>query len=122
MCTTILRYKLIKVHSLPLINSPAYVWTTLTIALLQLHKLNQLMRADDRSKNKGLTLGWFAMDLYKNAQTLFSRPSVPRQYLGPFHIVLCSLWCLQATFESSGLDVAWTEFGLYTVIQILCKW
>ena len=51
----------------------------------------------------------------------FSRLLVPRQYLGPFHIVLSSLWCLQVTVERSKA-VAWTKFGLYssvTVVQIL---
>ncbi len=41
---------------------------------------------------------------------------------GPFHIILCALRCLGATVESSGLDAAWIEAGLYssvTVVQIL---
>jgi len=85
------------------------------------------MRADDSSQNKEPTLVWLDMGLYKSVQTLFSRPLIPRQYLGPFHIpvVLCTLQCLGATIESSGLDVAWSELGLYssvTVVQICTKW
>lgn len=41
---------------------------------------------------------------------------------GPFHVVLCALLCLGAALESSGLDEAWIEAGLYssvTVVQIL---
>ena len=73
-----------------------------------------------------LTLVWLDMDLYKRVHKLsfldhqFQDNIIPSP--GPFHIVLCALQCLGATVESSGLDVAWIEAGLYssiTVIQIL---
>ena len=61
----------------------------------------------------------------KSAHTLFSDHQFQDNIIaspGPFHIVLCALWCLGVTVESSGLDAAWIEAGLYssvTVVQIL---
>ena len=119
-------YKLDKVHALPLINSPAHEWTTLTTALVQLYNLNQLMRTDDRFDNSEPALVWLDMDLYKRVRKLAFLDHQFQDNIiaspGPFHIVLCALRCLGATVESSGLDMAWIEAGLYssiTVVQIL---
>ena len=115
-----------KVHALPLINSPAHEWTTLTTALVQLHNLNQLMRTDDRLDNSEPALVWLDMDLYKRVRKLAFLDHQFQDNIiaspGPFHIILCALRCLGVTVESSGLDMAWIETGLYssiTVVQIL---
>ena len=115
--------KLDKVHALPLINSPAHEWNTLTTALVQLNNLNQLTKSDD---NNEPILVWLDMDLYKRVRKLSFLDLQFKDKIiacpGPFHIVLCALRCLGGTVESSGLDEAWIEAGLYssvTVVQIL---
>ena len=114
-------YKLDKVHALPLINSPAHEWTSLTTSLVQLHKLDQYKRADKFDKNEP-TLVWLDMDLYKRVRRLCFLDSKFRDNIiaspGPFHIVLCALRCLGATIESSGLDMAWIEAGLYSSVTV----
>jgi hypothetical protein len=116
--------KLDKVHALPLINAPAHEWTTLTTALTQLSNLNKLMASDNQDNEPILV--WLDMDLYKRVRKLsfldlqFQGNIITSP--GPFHVVLCALRCLGVTLESSGLDEAWIEAGLYssvTVAQIL---
>ena len=111
-------------HLLPLINAPAHEWTNLTTALTQLSNLNKLMVRDNQDDEPILV--WLDMDLYKIVRKLsfldlqFQANIIPS--LGPFYVVLCALGCLGATLESSGLDEAWIEAGLYssvTVLQIL---
>ena len=116
--------KVDKLLALPLINSPAHEWTTLTTALTQLCNLNKLS-AQDNQENEPI-LAWLDMDLYKRVQKLnfldlqFKANIIPSP--GPFHIVLYALRCLGATLENSSIDEAWSEADLYssfTVEQIL---
>ncbi len=81
---------------------------------------------DDKLDNSEPALVWLDMDLYKRVRKLSFLDHWFQDNIiaspGPFHIILCALRCLGATVESSGLDAAWIEAGLYssvTVVQIL---
>jgi len=91
------------------INAASHEWSTLTTALHQLQKLNELVNEDISTP----ICVWLDMDLYKRALKL---PYLDEQYRnkwildpGQFNTVLCALRCLGQTVDSSGLDEAWAE-------------
>ena len=109
------------VYVLPLVPAPANEWKTLLTVLQQAQHINTQVVGPDRK-----TVITLDMDLYSRAlklQTL--KPDMHKNgilRIGKFHTVLCTLRALGSTIESSGMDEAWVEAGLYgptTTRQIL---
>ena len=100
-------------QTLPLIPAPAHEWSTLLTVLKQAKHINAAIVGPNQK-----TIITLDMDLYTRANKLQSiKPELTNNCVlkvGEFHTVICTLQAIGSSIETSGIDDAWIEAGIYS--------